>query len=47
MLRQQIEYRFGPLTRSNEQRLSDLSCGQIKDLGCRLLQARTLDELWL
>jgi hypothetical protein len=47
MLRQQIEYRFGPLTRSNEQRPSDLSCKQIKNLARRLLQTRTLDELWL
>jgi hypothetical protein len=47
MVRQQIEYRFGRLTRSNEQRLSDLSCGQIKNVACRLLEAKTLEELFL
>lgn len=47
MLRDQMNHCFGPLTQSDEERLSDLSCDEIQQLALRLLEARTREELFL
>lgn len=47
MLRDQINQCLGPLTQSDEERLSDLSCGEVQQLALRLLKARTREELFL
>jgi hypothetical protein len=46
LLRGQIEKRFGPLPSAAEERLSKLTSAQLEDLGVRLLDAKTLDELF-
>lgn len=47
MLRDQMNHCFGPLPQSDEERLSDLSCGEIQQPALRLLEARTREELFL
>ena len=47
LLRRQMERRFRPLKQPEEKRLSDLSCGEIENLALRLLEARTLEDLFL
>jgi predicted transposase YdaD len=46
ILRRQINKRFGPLPASAEERLIKLSVGEIEDLSLRLLDARSVDELF-
>jgi Domain of unknown function (DUF4351) len=46
LLHGQIEKRFGPLPSAAEERLSKLTSAQLEDLGVRLLDAKTLDELF-
>ncbi len=45
MLRRQIEKRFGPIPPWAEQHLTTRSAAEIEDLGVRLLNAGSLDEL--
>ncbi|MGH9437124.1 MAG: hypothetical protein ACRD22_04320 [Terriglobia bacterium] len=46
MARQQIEYRLGPIRPVDEETLSRLPCGEIEDVVFRLLEAKTLEELF-
>ncbi len=46
ILRRQLEKRFGPLPNAIETQLSILSEAQLDELALRLLDARTLDELF-
>ena len=46
-VRRIIEHRFGPLTPDHEHRLWRLSRSDIEDLAVRLLEAKTLDEVFL
>lgn len=46
MVRWQIEYRFGPIPPDYEHELSRLSCGEVRKLALRLVEARTLEELF-
>jgi hypothetical protein len=46
LLRRQIEKRFGPIPAWAQERLSALSPPQLEDLGERLLDAASLDQLF-
>jgi hypothetical protein len=45
LIRRQIEKRFGALPHWAEKRLLGLSSGELEELGLRLLDARSLEEL--
>ncbi len=46
IVKKQLEKRFGTLPSAIEQRLRQLSVGKLEDLSLRLLDARSLDELF-
>jgi hypothetical protein len=46
VVRRLIEKRFGPLPKSAEERLSKLTAAELENLGVRVLDAKTLDELF-
>jgi hypothetical protein len=46
VLRRQIEKRFGPLPTGAEERLSKLTAAELENLGVRVLDAKTLDDLF-
>jgi hypothetical protein len=46
VLRIQLEQRFGQLSEAVEKKLSDCSVEEIEDLALRLLDARSIDELF-
>jgi len=45
LLRRQIEKRFGAIPARVEQRLSSMSAAELEEVGTRLLDANSLEEL--